>query len=255
MQTKKVSEPEMELKDIAEKTSLDNILAQVDTVGLAGLGDGKAMLDKMKKYEEIRSIIFKWIEDNFVKDVDWGPTDERSDKPTLKKPGAEKICRLFDTHPTWAMDRETWEMLGQPKDVACYICHIVDNSTGKIIGEGRGAEKVGNKGRDINKTIKNAEKCAIVDAALYTFMLSEKFTQDDGKAGKTQLAELKRIFINDIGEARAGVVSTLSDLNFLVAVIEAERHKKSIDSFGELSHMRKVVLEQKQYDFGTGKKK
>lgn len=242
------------LQDIYEKDAIADILSKVDTVGLAGLGSSNAMLDKMKKYEEIRSIIFDWIDKNFVKDIDWGWTDPRAmTKSTLKKPGAEKICRLFDTHPTWSMDRNVWEMLGKPVDTVCLICHIVDNTTGKIIGEGRGAEKIGHNGRDVNKTIKNAEKCAIVDAALYTFMLSEKFTQDDGGA-TSQLADLKKSLMNDISIARAGQVSELSDLLFLKKIIESERHKTTIETFGELAYIRKVILEDKLYNLSTGKK-
>lgn len=125
-----------------------------------------------------RTVVISYIKDNFAENVDFGPSDPRSNKKTLLKPGAEKICRLFGTRPTWRRDLDTWEMLGKPEGTVCYLCEIIDNATGKIIGEGRGAEKVGNKQRDANKAIKNAEKCAIVDAALYTFCLSELFTQD-----------------------------------------------------------------------------
>ena len=49
-------------------------------------------------------------------------------------------------------------------------------------------------------------------------MLSEKFTQDDGKAGKTQIEEFKRLLIRDVGEARSGLSSTMTDLVFLMTV-------------------------------------
>jgi len=242
------------LQEVYEKDSIGEILSKVETVGLSGLGNSTEMLEKIGKYEQVRSVIFDWIEKNFVKDIDWGWTDPRAmTKSTLKKPGAEKICRLFDTHPTWSMDKNVWEMLGKPADTVCLVCHIVDNTTGKIIGEGRGAEKIGHNGRDVNKTIKNAEKCAIVDAALYTFMLSEKFTQDDGGA-TSQLSDLKKSLVNDISIARSGIVSELSDLLFLKKVIESERHKATIETFGELAYIRKVILEDKLYNFSTGKK-
>jgi hypothetical protein len=251
------NQPESKIDELTEKyerASVDSILNKVETVGLAGLGGASEMITRMAQYETIRTVIFDWIEKNFIKDRDFGATDDRSEKETLKKPGAEKLCRLFDTHPIWKMDIESWVMLGKPKDTICMICYIVDNKTGKIIGEGRGAEKVGNKQRDTNKTIKNAEKCSIVDAALYTFMLSEKFTQDDGKAGKTQIEELKRILIRDVSEKRAGSSSTITDLVFLMNVFEQEIHKKRIDTFGELAHMRKVLFENNKYDWSTGKK-
>lgn len=236
------------------ESPVESILSQVSVAGLSVLGGADAMRQKLEEYEHIRGVILDYIERNFVKGIDYGPTDERSTKPTLKKPGAEKVCRMFNTHPEWKRDNETWEMLGKPDGVVCYQCFIIDNATGKIVGEGRGAEKLGNKARDANKTIKNAEKCSLVDAALYTFMLSERFTQDDGGMGGTDLANAKQQLLVDIQIARAGVVSDMSDLAWLTSVLSTEIHKKRIDTFGELVHVRKVSLEERKYDFTTGNK-
>ena len=112
------------------KDPVSSIMSQTETVGLAGLGGDTEMLQRTAKYEAIRKVIFDWIEKNFVKEIDYGATDDRSTKETLKKPGAEKICRLFDTHPIWKMDVESWIMLGRPKDTVCLMCFIVDNKTG-----------------------------------------------------------------------------------------------------------------------------
>ena len=107
--------------------------------GLAAVGSAADMANKLGAFAERRRVVLDYISANFVKGVDFGPTDDRSDKPTLKKPGAEKLCRLFNTTPRWRRDTETWEMLGSPAGTICYICEIVDNVTGAIIGEGRGA--------------------------------------------------------------------------------------------------------------------
>lgn len=235
--------------------TIDKIVDSVRELGLAGLGGADAMRRKLQEYEDVRTVIHDYIERNFVREIDYGIVDDRNPKPALKKPGAEKACKMFDTHARWLRDDPVWEMLGKPTGVVCLICHIVDNQTGHIIGEGRGAERVGNKNRDINKTIKTAEKCALVDAALYTFMLSERFTQDDGGAGKTQLADAKEVLKIDLAEARAGVVSEMTDINFIVSVCISELHKKRMDTIKELMHVRKVIFEQALYDLGTAKKK
>ena len=184
-----------------EKNTANELVVQ-GTQGLEVLGDKANLQSRIEKYEAAREVIVDYIDRNFHMGVDYGAADPRNPKPTLLKPGAEKVCRLFNTSPVWTMDRDTWEMLGSPKDLVCYKCQIKDNTTGRIVGEGRGAEKVGNKGRDANKAIKIAEKCALVDACLYTFMLSEKFTQDDG--GRVALAELKTVLMGDITEIRHG---------------------------------------------------
>jgi hypothetical protein len=130
----------------------------------------------------------------------------------------------------------------------------VDNKTGAVIGEGRGAEKVGNKARDANKTIKAAEKCSLVDAVLYTFMLSERFTQDEGNAGKANLDDQKRLLLESVSQWRSGCDSSLSDLNFLVKVNQTILHKKQINTLAELEMVRKAVLEDLAYDKETGDK-
>ena len=221
--------------------------------GLTVLGDPEGLRKKLQAQNDLISVIHDFIQQNFERGVDYGVTDDRSAKLSLMKPGAEKVCRLLNCSPRWECDNETFEMLGKPKDVVCYKCKIVDNATGRVVGEGRGADKIGNKSRDANKAIKNAEKCALVDAALYTFMLSDRFTQDGG--GVSAIGELKRQLIEDITDLRAGEVSDLSDVQWLQEVLKNELHKSSITTIKELTHMRKVIFELETYDLKTGKKK
>lgn len=220
--------------------------------GLAALGDVVELKSRITQYEATREVIVDYIDRNFVQGIDFGPADPRNPKPTLLKPGAEKICRLFNTSPEWETDKDTWEMLGKPEGVVFYKCQIKDNNTGRIIGEGRGAEKIGTKQRDANKTVKNAEKCSLVDACLYTFMLSEKFTQDAG--GKAALAELKTLLMGDITELRYGLTTDITDLVWLKNVLKNEIHKTSIVTVNEHAHIRKVIFEEKAFDLVTGEK-
>ena len=164
----------------AEQEQAETALARIAEGGLANLPSAEQMRSLCTENEAKRGAIVEYIKRNFMEGTDYGPTDDRSAKPTLKKPGAEKICRLFNTRPVWRKDADTWQMLGEPAGTVCYVCEIIDNTSKAVVGEGRGAETLGAKKRDANKTIKNAEKCALVDAALYTFCLSEMFTQDLG---------------------------------------------------------------------------
>lgn len=220
-------------------------------IGLSGLGSLEEATKKMNSSLEIKNMIHDKLMSTFKEGDDFGPADPRSDKKTLLKPGAEKACHFFNTHPEWHRDDETWEMLGKPAGVICYKCLIVDNHTGSIIGEGRGAEKVGNKQRDANKAIKAAEKCALVDAALYTFMLSDRFTQDDGGLGKGNLIENKRMFQKNISDLRAGCKSNLTDVQFIVKICSQEIHKKSINTQGELDIVW-AAIDDGKYELETG---
>ncbi|MBN2570021.1 MAG: hypothetical protein JXB42_11380 [Deltaproteobacteria bacterium] len=236
-----------------EKEPVDTILEKVQFVGLSGLGTVEDIRRKMAENKDIRDLIHESLMGEFVENVDYGPADDRNPKKVLLKPGAEKACRFFNTHAEWRRDDDVWEMLGRPAGTVCLKCVIVDNESGNIIGEGRGAEKVGNKMRDANKTIKAAEKCSIVDAALYTFMLSDRFTQDDAGKGKGNIKDNKISFFSHVGELRAGKNSNLTDVQFIVKVCSLEIHKKSITTQAELDIVWKAIDEGK-YELETGDK-
>jgi hypothetical protein len=100
----------------------------------------------------------------------------KGSKPSLSKAGSEKFLHLFQVHPRFRKDEETWEMLGRPAGVICYVCAL-HTPSGACVGEGRGAREVG-KEHDINKAIKMAQKSAQIDAVLRLGALSDAFTQD-----------------------------------------------------------------------------
>jgi hypothetical protein len=98
-------------------------------------------------------------------------------KPSLSKAGAEKVIGWLKWSASFAPDTGTWEMLGRPTDLVCYVCTLRTRS-GEIIGEGRGARSLKKDNGDVNKAIKMAEKSSMVSAVLRTGCLSDCFTQD-----------------------------------------------------------------------------
>jgi len=223
-----------------------------DRQGLEVLGTIEEMKNRLDLNSERLQIVHNFVAENFVKGIDYGWTDERAlDKATLKKPGAEKVCKLFNTRPTWRMDEDTWRMLGEPAGTVCYICEIVDNTTGEIIGEGRGAEKVGTKSRDANKAVKIAEKCALVDATLYTFGLSEKFTQDGPP--KTDLDSAKMEMVAVVDNLRMGIDSEMTSHQFIVAVIKDYTKGSTLQTIGAVKAVRKAITDG-LYDLATGER-
>lgn len=125
----------------------------------------------------VQALVGKYITDNLTDGVDFGAIKGFTDKKSLFKPGAEKMCNLFQLRPVFTRDDDTWEMAGKPDGSFFYLCNLIDKQ-GNVWGEGRGAETKGAKSRDVNAAIKIAEKRAQVDAVLRTFALSERFTQD-----------------------------------------------------------------------------
>jgi arsenate reductase-like glutaredoxin family protein len=100
-------------------------------------------------------------------------------KPSLFKPGAEKICGMLGVtvrYPTLA-DYEQTALSGTQLTQIIIRCEIVDASS-RIIADGVGARLLSQDNGDINKSLKMAEKSAHIDATLRMAGLSEIFTQD-----------------------------------------------------------------------------
>lgn len=235
-------------------STVDRILDNVNVSGLAGLGGIDAMRKSMDENLKIYEMIIAFVNEKFIEGIDYGKGDPRSDKKTLLKPGAEKICRLFDTHPEWFIDKEMWEMAGSPNGTLFFICRIVKNDSGKVIGEGRGACAIGQKfngqaEKDANGAVKFGKKRSLVDAALSTFMLSERFTQDLEEL--KSFIDVKAQFFIGVQKMRAGVKSDLSDHAWTRKVCENVIHKKMITTKNELDL---VVNAIGQYNFTTGEK-
>lgn len=231
---------------------MNEAIQKIDRQGLEVLGDTEEMGRRLTLNSERMDMVYEFVDANFREGIDFGPADPRNPKPTLLKPGAERICKLFNTRPAWKMDSDTWKMLGEPQGVVCYLCEIVDNTTGEVVGEGRGAEKVGNKSRDANKAIKAAEKCSLVDAALYTFGLSERFTQDGG-ASKNNLDSAKAELVSMVEDMRMGVEAEMTTNRFIVAVIKDHTKGSTLNTIGAVKSVRNAITGG-LYDLATGER-
>lgn len=151
----------------------------------------KAVSNEIKK----RSIIVDFVKSQLVEGTDYGKIHINKNctnkynpaackigshfsKDTLYKPGMEKILSLMSLQSSLVRDDETIEMLtktGYNVPTVAYKCVLTRG--GVVLAEGRGAADVGGNNRDVNSTIKIAEKRARMDATL-SLGFSEFFTQD-----------------------------------------------------------------------------
>jgi hypothetical protein len=142
-----------------------------------------------------RAALMAWVRDALVDGLDFGKIHvvHRSkcqagkdcknpahfSKPSLFKPGAEKICGMLGVtvrYPT-LQDYERAALTGANLSQIIIRCEIIDAS-GRVVADGVGARIIAQDNGDINKALKMAEKSAHIDATLRMAGLSEVFTQD-----------------------------------------------------------------------------
>lgn len=225
------------------------------SVGLSAIGTLDVMKKKLQENKEKHEFIRQFIDEIFQENVDFGKAiGAAGAKPVLLLPGAEKLCSHFEIHPEWKVDHETFEMLGSPKDTVCYICYLIDNGTGNVVGEGRGACVINERSshvpaRDTNGSIKIAKKRSHVDAVKNAFSLSERFTQDMDMV-KSFIDEKQKLF-EYVTSVRASCGGELSNKDFIVKICMSEIKKKTIGTMKELKMVSDAI---EKYDYETGER-
>jgi hypothetical protein len=128
-----------------------------------------------------RDTMTEWIRSQLVEGVDfgriWSKKRQEWSRPSLWKPGAEKICGLLGVIPTFP-DHDKYvdaSFNGQVIELVVLRCEIVDEA-GNVLAKGVGSRRVDYG--DVNKALKMASKSAHIDATLRLAGLSEIFTQD-----------------------------------------------------------------------------
>ena len=139
----------------------------------------RAGLDRRK---ENRNTLMEWIRSSLVEGRDFGSIMIRGQrsKPSLLKPGAEKIAGMLGLIPRFPNLKQYEDAVIEGKAISTIIlkCEL-HNQIGEVIGEGVGARSVETQDNgDLNKALKMASKSAMIDATLRCAGISEVFTQD-----------------------------------------------------------------------------
>lgn len=185
----KVEEKPLEIQE----PKPDNLPAPIEQ-GLATDDDGtdvsyNQLKENLKQAAKIQQLLDKFIKENLREGVDYGFAYDKAKKYTLLKPGAEKVCLLFNMEATYEVDKEIMELLpdAKAKDTICFVCNLRNRKTGNLVGQGRGSATISETyGQKVNNTIKIAQKRAKIDAVLNTAGLSDRFTQDMGGASEQE---------------------------------------------------------------------
>ncbi len=142
---------------------------------------------KLAEFSERRRIFREWVLSNMVEGVHFGivpgtggrgGNDPQYRKlPSLYQPGADLIIVLMEVRAEFEPDPLAWQQLGGKPGTIAYKCRLFSRD-GALIGEGNGADRIGNKQRDEHAAVMMACKRAKVSAVRTTYSLTDLFSQD-----------------------------------------------------------------------------
>lgn len=177
---------------------------------------------KLKNESKKREVMAEYIRNGLRPKVDYDITHAKAKKPSLLKPGSEKICSLLNLDISFETDTEIREGLPEKvkENTVCLKCILTDRKTGMKVAEGRGAasldEKKTSSGENVytvNTIVKLAEKRAQVDATLRLAALSDSFSQDgpdivvEGDQSEEVIEKLNN------AKSMSAVTEVINDLN------------------------------------------
>jgi hypothetical protein len=141
----------------------------------------------LTEFSERRRLFREWLLSNMEEGVHYGVVPGTGGKggndpqyrklPSLYQPGADLVVELMNVRAEFEPDPVAWQQLGSKPGVVCYKCRLISRD-GQVIGEGNGADKVGNKQRDEHAATMMACKRAKVSAVRTTYSLTDLFSQD-----------------------------------------------------------------------------
>lgn len=165
-----------------DKSSLMDVIPFTSSIQLAPLSLPNIVVSSIESKRRIEELQ-RFVDDVMVKGVDYGLIDGFS-KPTLLKPGAEKLCDVFGFAKTVdVVNRiEQWE-----NGVFAYEVKmtLTRKDNGVVEAEGIGScnsKEASFQQQDpftiVNTVLKMAKKRALIDAVLSATRSSGIFTQD-----------------------------------------------------------------------------
>jgi len=152
----------------------------------------KESLDRRKAN---RDAMMKWIKESLVEGTDFGrihfvkkatcplgadcKNPKHFAKPSLFKPGSEKILGMLGITVNWPTLSQYEQMALDGKAIKDIIlrCEAI-SASGEVVAEGMGARSIAQDSGDLNKALKMAKKSGMIDMTLTLGGLSEIFTQD-----------------------------------------------------------------------------
>jgi len=147
----------------------------------------------------------EYIKSQMVVGIDYGSIEGITQKKVLLKPGAEKLCAIFNLYPEYIKTKEIFDTKNQ-FFLFEFKCVLKNRRNGQKVAEAIGScnnkekakvnaiAKSGDVYGQINTILKIAQKRAYLSATLMATALSNNFnsieTEEEGAAAEDKLKQL-----------------------------------------------------------------
>lgn len=187
----------------------------------------QAGLDRRKAN---RQVLMSWIKSALVDGVDFGSikTKRGLSKPSLFKPGAEKICGMLGVTARFPTlhEYERAVLTGIEIHAVILRCELIDHQN-RIVADGVGARVLKQDFGDLNKSLKMALKSAHIDATLRMAGLSEVFSQDL----EDLINQDQNLPVTEEPQPEASMVNTIDDTQLKHLQKLLYQHRVNPDKF------------------------
>ena len=180
-----------------DREQSENLPAVVERPSASLMRPVASPAELVEHHKQVTDLVSQALESG----QDYGVIPGTGSKPTLLKPGAERLCVAFGCSPryevvesevdhdrpvNWTKGRGHYEKSGTSLGLYRYVirCRLMLRDNNEVAAEGIGTcstieSKYVDRPRDLENTvIKMAQKRALVAAVLNAFGLSDRFTQD-----------------------------------------------------------------------------
>jgi hypothetical protein len=207
--------------------------------------DTDTVLYNIKAQGEIFDALQLYVKGHMIENQDYG-TIPGCAKPSLWKPGAEKINFMFNLVPKYEILKETETNTEYTYKIRC---DLYNKNNGKFMGSGLGYASSREKkfaSVPANTILKMCKKRAYIDATLSSTMASFIFTQDvsedddteeDKKEKQKQLNKIKpdldpETYLVDFGKKYKGKRLIDTNAQYINYLLEGARNSKYKESNG-----------------------
>tara|TARA_R100000152_G_C6780761_1_gene213978 strand:+ start:3034 stop:4017 length:984 start_codon:yes stop_codon:yes gene_type:complete len=211
--------------------------------------DSEVFTSNMDRIITNRNTLFNWVDKTFVENVDYMYVSfggRTSDKPSLLKGGAEKVCSALNLVARFPNLSEYEKLAMSSAELKAMVlrCELYHN--GSLVGEGAGGRSIQQDRGDLNKYLKMCIKSAFLDATIRTLGMSAMFTQDGDELEEDKAEEQEPLLSSDQKTEILLLASKLDESKQFTTEKWLEKNRTLKDGDNMIARLKEFVTKEEK---------